>query len=180
VSDVTELLNAIEQGKPQSAGQLVPLVYDELRRLAAARLANELPGQTLDATALVHEAYLRLVGNQAFHNRRHFFAAAAQAMRRVLVDRARARRSLKRGGDGQRAHLSDIAGPEHDEQLLALDTALRQLAGEDPLAARVVELHHFAGMPHDQIAAALELSVYQVRQKWRFARAWLKAVLEET
>jgi RNA polymerase sigma factor (TIGR02999 family) len=177
---MTDLLNAIDQGKPQAANQLVPLLYDELRRLAAARLADESPGQTLDATALVHEAYIRLVGDQAFENRRHFFAAAAEAMRRVLVDRARARLSLKRGRDRRRVDVSDIAAPEPEEQLFALDAALSQLARDDPLAARVVELHHFAGMRHDQVAAALELSIYQVRQKWGFARAWLKAALEET
>jgi RNA polymerase sigma factor (TIGR02999 family) len=180
VTDVTDLLNAIDQGKPQAASQLVPVLYDELRRLAAIRLADEPPGQTLDATALVHEAYIRLVGDQAFQNRRHFFAAAAEAMRRVLVDRARARRSLKRGRDGRRVDIGDVAAPGPDDRLLALDEALTQLAGDDPMAARVVELHHFAGMPHDQVAAALELTVYQVRQKWSFARAWLKGSLEES
>jgi RNA polymerase sigma factor (TIGR02999 family) len=128
MNDVPELLNAIDQVKPQSAIQLLPLLYNELRRLAAARLADEPPGQTLDVTALVHEAYVRLVGDQAFENRRHFFAAAAEAMRRVLIDRARARRSLKRGGDSRRVDLADVSAPDPDELLLGLDDALTRLA----------------------------------------------------
>jgi RNA polymerase sigma factor (TIGR02999 family) len=180
MSEVTRILSALEQGDPQAAAQLLPLVYDELRKLAAQKLAGEKPGQTLDATALVHEAYLRLEGDQQFANRRHFFFAAAEAMRRILIDRARARRSLKRGGDGQRVALDGIAAPDPDERLLALDEALTQLAGVDPLAARVVELHHFAGLAHDQVAAALDVTVYQARQKWTFARAWLKTVLGES
>lgn len=179
MSDVSRILHAIDQGEPGAADQLLPLVYDELRQLAAHKLAQEMPGQTLDATALVHEAYLRLIGDQQFANRRHFFAAAAEAMRRILIDRARARRSLKRGG-GHRATLDDVAAPDPDDRLLALDEALTQLAGVDPLAARVVEMHHFAGMSHEQVAAALELSVYQTRQKWTFARAWLKTALGES
>jgi RNA polymerase sigma factor (TIGR02999 family) len=154
--------------------QLLPLVYDELRKLAAQK-----PGQTLDATALVHEAYLRLVGNQLFANRPHFFAAAAEAMRRIFIDRARARRSLKRGGDARQVPLDDVAAPDVDDRQLALDEALMQLAAADPLAARVVEMHHFAGMAHEQVAAALDVSVYVVRQKWTFARAWLKTALRE-
>jgi RNA polymerase sigma factor (TIGR02999 family) len=180
MSDVTRILSAIEQGDPDAADQLLPLVYDELRQLAAQKLAREEPGQTLDATALVHEAYLRLVGDQPFANRRHFLAAAAEAMRRVLIDRARARRSLKRGGDGRRVALDGLAAPDPDERLLALDEALTRLAGADPLAARVVAMHHFAGMGHEQVAAALEVSVYLARQKWAFARAWLKAALGES
>ena len=179
MSDVTRVLQAIDRGDPDAADQLLPLVYDELRKLAAQKLAQEKPGQTLDATALVHEAYLRLVGDQQFPNRRHFFAAAAEAMRRILIDRARARRSLKRGGDGHRVALPDVAAPDTDDCLLALDEALTQLAGVDPLAARVVEMHHFAGMAHEQVAAALDVSVYLARQKWNFARAWLKTVLGE-
>jgi RNA polymerase sigma factor (TIGR02999 family) len=180
MTEVTQILSAIEQGDPCAAEQLLPLVYDELRKLAAQKLAQEKPGQTLDATALVHEAYLRLVGDQSFANRPHFFAAAAEAMRRILIDRARARRSLKRGGDGRRVALDGVAAPDPDERLLALDEALTQLAGADPLAARVVEMRHFLGMTHDQVAAALELSVYQARQKWDFARAWLKTALGES
>jgi RNA polymerase sigma factor (TIGR02999 family) len=183
MSDVTRILSAIEQGDPQAAEHLLPLVYDELRNLAAQRLAQEKPGQTLQATALVHEAYLRLVGGeqtQDWNGRRHFFAAAAEAMRRILIDRARARSSRKRGGDRRRVALDAVAAPDPDERLLALDEALTQLAGADPLAARVVEMHHFAGMAHEQVAAALNLSVYQARQKWTFARAWLKAALGES
>jgi RNA polymerase sigma factor (TIGR02999 family) len=179
MSEVTRILSALEQGDPQAADQLLPLVYDELRKLAAQKLAQEKPGQTLDATALVHEAYLHLVGNQEFASRPHFFGAAAEAMRRILIDRARARKSLKRGG-GRRVTLDDAAAPDPDDRLLALDEALTQLAGADPLAARVVEMHHFAGMSHDQVATALDLSVYLARQKWTFARAWLKTTLGES
>ena len=177
--EVTQILSAIEQGNAHAANRLLPLVYDELRQLAAKILAQETPGQTLDATALVHEAYLRLIGDQQFANRLHFFAAAAEAMRRILIDRARARRSLKRGGDGHRVTLDDVAAPDPDDRLLALDEALTQLAGADPLAARVVEMHHFAGMAHEQVATALNMSVYLARQKWTFARAWLKTALGE-
>jgi RNA polymerase sigma factor (TIGR02999 family) len=179
MSDVTPILKAIATGDPHAASQLLPLVYDELRRLAAQRLANEKPGQTLDATALVHEAYLRLAGEQHFDNRRHFFAAAGEAMRRVLVDHARRKLSAKRGGAAQRLPLADVAAPDAEERLLALDEALTQLAADDPLAARVVELHHFAGLPHDQVAAALDTTVYDVRRKWAYARAWLKAAMED-
>jgi RNA polymerase sigma factor (TIGR02999 family) len=180
MSDVTRILHAIDQGDPDAADQLLPLVYEELRQLAAQRLAQEKQGQTLDATALVHEAYLRLVGDQQFANHGHFFAAAAEAMRRILIDRARARRSLKRGGGRSRVALDAVAAPDPDDRLLALDEALTQLAGADPLAARVVELHHFAGMSHEQVAAALDVSVYLARQKWNFARAWLKTTLGES
>jgi RNA polymerase sigma factor (TIGR02999 family) len=180
MSDVTRILQAIDQGDPDAADQLVPLVYGELRQLAAQKIAWEKPGQSLDATALVHEAYLRLVGDQQFANRGHFFAAAAEAMRRILIDRARARRSLKRGGDVRRVTLDDVAAADPDDRLLALDAALLQLAGSDPLAARVVELHHFAGLGHEQVAAALDISVYLARQKWTFARAWLKSTLDES
>jgi RNA polymerase sigma factor (TIGR02999 family) len=180
MSDVTRILNAIEEGDRRAVDRLLPLVYDELRQIAAARLAREQPGQTLDATALVHEAYLRLVGDQQFANRGHFFAAAAEAMRRILIDRARARKSLKRGGGIRRVSLDGIAAPDADDRLLALDEALTKLAGVDPLSARVVEMHHFAGMAHEQVAAALDISVYLARQKWTFARAWLKSTLGES
>ena len=179
MSDITRILSAIEKGDPSAAEQLLPLVYEELRRLAKQKLAQEQPGQTLDATALVHEAYLHLVGNQGFANRPHFFAAAAEAMRRILIDRARARSSRKRGGDRRRVALDGVAAPDPDERLLALDEALTQMAGADPLAARVVEMHHFADMTHEQVAIALNLSVYRARQKWTFARAWLKTILGE-
>ena len=193
MNDVGRIMNALGQGDTQAAGQWLPLVYDELRRLAAAQLAQEKPGQTLDATALVHEAYLRLVSSSAatpggrepqpqagapeFANRRHFFAAAAEAMRRILVENARRKKSLKRGGALQRVPIADVAGANADEQVLALDEALTRLGAEDPLAARVVELHHFAGLSHDKVADTLDLTSYQVRQKWTFARAWLKTAL---
>jgi len=179
VNDITQILSAIEQGDAKAAEQLLPLVYDELRRLAAAKMANERPDHSLNATALVHEAYLRLAGDQHFENRRHFFAAAGEAMRRVLVDHARRKLSAKRGGPGQRRPLADLAAPDADERLLALDEALTRLAGDDPLAARVVELHHFAGLPHEKVAEALGVSVYEVRQKWTYARAWLKTALKD-
>ena len=179
MSDVTEILCAIEQGDPWAADQLLPLVYDELRRLAAAKMANERPDHSLDATALVHEAYLRMAGDQHFENHRHFFAAAGQAMRRVLVDHARGKLSAKRGGPAQREPFADLAAADTDERLLALDQALTQLAGDDPLAARVVELHHFMALPHDQVAEALDTTVYEVRLKWTYARAWLKTALRD-
>jgi RNA polymerase sigma factor (TIGR02999 family) len=179
MSDVTQILKAINAGDAHAASQLMPLVYDELRQLAAQRLAHEKPGQTLDATALVHEAYMRLAGDQHFDNRRHFFAAAGEAMRRVLVDHARRKLSAKRGGSAQRLPLGDVAAPDAEERLLALDEALTQLADDDPLAARVVELHHLAALPHDQVAAALDTTVYEVRRKWTYARAWLKAAVED-
>jgi RNA polymerase sigma factor (TIGR02999 family) len=179
MNEVTRILSAMEHGDRQAASQLLPLVYEELRKLAAQKLVQEKPGQPLQATTLVHEAYLRLVGEQQFENRGHFFAAAAEAMRRILIDRARARSSRKRGGDGHRVELDGVAAPDPDQRLLALDEALTELAGADPLAARVVEMHHFAGMAHEQVAAALDVSVYQARQKWTFARAWLKTILGE-
>ncbi len=181
MTEVTRVLEAIEQGDPRAADRLLPLVYDELRRLAAQRLAHEKPGQTLDATALVHEAYLRLVGarrvSDGWDNRGHFFAAAAESMRRILVERARRKSRLKRGGSRQRIELTDAAAPFADERLLALDEALTRLAAEGPVAARVVELRHFAGLGHEQVAAALGLTVYQARQKWTYARAWLRDAL---
>jgi RNA polymerase sigma factor (TIGR02999 family) len=178
MNDVTRILSAVEQGSAHASDQLLPLVYDELRKLAAQKLAQERPGQTLQATALVHEAYLRLVGDAdpGWDDRRHFFAAAAEAMRRILVDHARRKGSLKRGGGSQRVGLADQAAPalEPDARLIALDDALTRLAGEDPLAARVVELRQFAGLGHEEIAAALGVTVYLVRQKWTYARAWLR------
>jgi RNA polymerase sigma factor (TIGR02999 family) len=163
MSDVSQLLAAIEQGQPQAAEKLLPLVYDELRKLAAAKLAHEKPGHSLDATALVHEAYVRLAhpGKQPgtgdresdlWNGRGHFFAAAANAMRRILIENARSKTRLKHGGDLLRVPLSDIAQPDNDEQLLALDEALTRLASEDAQAAQVVELHHFAGLSHELVA----------------------------
>jgi RNA polymerase sigma factor (TIGR02999 family) len=180
MSDVTRILSAIEHGDPSAAEQLLPLVYDELRRLAAQRLAHEHPGQTLQATALVHEAYLRLMDvEQArqWNGRRHFFAAAAEAMRRILVEAARRKGRLKHGGDLRRVDFTDAPALPPADDVLALDEALSRLAAEDALAARVVELRHFAGLGHDDVAAVLGVTVYQARQKWTYARAWLRNAL---
>lgn len=177
MSDVTQILSQIESGDPASSGQLLPLVYEELRKLAVAKLAQEKPGQTLQATALVHEAFVRLVDvqhRQLWNSRGHFFAAAAEAMRRILVEKARRKQQSKQGWGWQRHQLADFPAPDADERLLALDAALTGLASEDPLAARVVELRHFAGLGHEDVAAALGITVYQARQKWTYARAWLR------
>jgi RNA polymerase sigma factor (TIGR02999 family) len=175
MSDVTQILNAIEQGDPAAAGQLLPLVYAELRRLAAAQLAREKPGQTFEATALVHEAYLRLVGDQQFANRRHFFAAAAQAMRRILVESAR-RKQLAPRIDFEGF---DPAAPAGDGRLLELNDALERLAAEEPVAAQVVEARVFAGLSVEEAAAALGLSRATAYREWAFARAWLAAALAD-
>jgi RNA polymerase sigma factor (TIGR02999 family) len=170
----------MEKGDPSAAGQLLPLVYDELRKLAAQRLAHEKPGQTLQATALVHEAYLRLVDVKRpphWNGRGHFFAAAAQAMRRILVEAARRKKGQKRGGGLRRAELTDAIAPAPDDRLLALDEALVRLAEEDAMAAQVVELHQFAGLGHEQVAATLQITVYRARQKWAYAHAWLSDAL---
>jgi|SRR5262245_9359472 len=182
MSDVNRVLSQIEQGDPQAAEQLLPLVYEELRKLAAAKLAQEKPGQTLQATALVHEAYLRLVGPSnpnGFDNRGHFFVAAAEAMRRILVDNARRKQRVKHGGLAERVELYDVPTEQPSEQLLALDQALTHLAAEDALAAGVVELRHFAGLSHEGVAETLQITVYQARQKWTYARAWLQNTLSE-
>lgn len=180
MNEVTQLLNAASRGDAQAAEKLLPLVYEELRRLAAQKLAREKPGQTLEATALVHEAYVRLVDVEKsadWDGRGHFFAAAAEAMRRILVDQARRKNAEKHGGNWQRVELVDATAPKEDERLLALDEALTKLAAEDPQAARVVELRQFAGLGHEDIAAALGITVYQARQFWAYARAWLSAML---
>jgi RNA polymerase sigma factor (TIGR02999 family) len=177
MSEVTRILSAIEQGDPLAAESLLPLVYDELRRLAAQRLARERPGQMLQATALVHEAYLRLVDghpDRRWDGRGHFFAAAAEAMRRILVDSARSRDRQKRGGGLDRVDLPDRAGLDTDENLLALDEALSRLAAEDGVAAKVVELRQFAGLGHEEVASALGITVYHARRKWAYSRAWLR------
>jgi RNA polymerase sigma factor (TIGR02999 family) len=179
MTDVTQLLNAAVAGDRQAAAELLPLVYDELRKLAAARMAAEAKGHTLDATALVHEAYLRLVGDQKFDGRGHFFGAAAEAMRRILVESARRRKREKHGGQRQRLELPDVPTRDPDDRLLALDDALSRLAAEDPLAARVVELRHFTGAGHDAVAEALGITVYAARQKWTYARAWLRNAMTE-
>jgi RNA polymerase sigma factor (TIGR02999 family) len=179
MSDVTQILNAMESGDPSAASQLLPLVYDELRRLAAHRLGQEAPGQTLQATALVHEAYLRLVGGSAevasFKDRSHFFAAAATAMRRILIDNARRKHAQKRGGGHQREPLEGIAAPEENQDLLALDEALEKLAGQDPVKARLVELRYFAGLTGEQAADVLGISATTADRYWAYARAWLQA-----
>lgn len=180
MSDVTRILSAIEQGDPHAAEQLLPLVYDELRRLAAAQMAREKPGQTLDATALVHEAYLRLVGDQHFDNRRHFFAAAAEGMRRLLVENARRKNRQKRGGGRQRLDLEDlaVAAPESDERLLALDEALKRLAAVEPQKAELVKLRSFAGLSLDAAADLLGISPSTADRWWAYARAWLRVEIE--
>jgi RNA polymerase sigma factor (TIGR02999 family) len=180
MSDIVHLLNAIEKGDPRAASQLLPLVYDELRRLAAHKLSQEQPGQTLEPTALVHEAYLRLVGaRQEAHwdGQGHFFAAAAEAMRRILVEAARRKRRRRHGGAMKRVELAEPPAPGSDDALLAFDETLTRFAQEDPIAARVVELRYFTGASHEAVAAALGMTVYQVRQKWNYARAWLHLAL---
>jgi RNA polymerase sigma factor (TIGR02999 family) len=174
---VTDLLQAWASGSQTALDELLPLVYDDLRKLAAARMSGERPDHTLDATALVHEAWLRLGGDRSFESRSHFLRAAAEAMRRILVDHARARHADKRGGDRQRVLTDGLAAPSPDADLLDLDEALTRLAIEDPIAAQIVELHHFAGLSHDQAAETLGITIYLARQKWNYARAWLKADL---
>ena len=182
MADVTQILNAIEQGNTHAAEELLPLVYDELRKLAAQRLAEEKPGQTLQATALVHEAYLRLVGPQkvqSWDSRGHFFAAAAEAMRRILVDNARRKKRPKHGGNRQRVDLdSAISCQQEPEDLLALDEALGRLAAHDASAADIVKLHFFAGVPIEQAGEALGLSRTSAYRLWAYARAWLRAEVE--
>jgi RNA polymerase sigma factor (TIGR02999 family) len=177
MNNVTRILSAIERGDPHAAGQLLPLVYDELRRLAATKLAQETPGQTLQPTALVHEAYLRLVGSDSapvWNSRGHFFAAAAEAMRRILIDNARRKQSLKRGGDRRRIDLDDLAtAAPAQEDLLALDEALAQLAAADPQAAELVKLRHFAGLTVAQAAEILGVAPRTADFLWAYARAFL-------
>jgi RNA polymerase sigma factor (TIGR02999 family) len=178
MTDVTQVLRAIEQGDPQAANQLLPLVYEELRRLAKRKLAQEKPGQTLQSTALVHEAYLRLVGSagdQQWEGRGHFFAAAAEAMRRILVESARRKRRLKHGGGRQRVDLDQVeaASSLPDVDLLALDEGLTRLTAEDPLKARLVQLRFFVGLGNAEAAEALGISEATAKRYWRYARAWL-------
>jgi len=175
VSDVTHLLEAIDRGDHQAADRLFPVVYDELRRIAAAQMAREKPGQTLDATSLVHEAYLRLVGEQQFAGRRHFFGAAAQAMRRILVETARRKGRQRHGGGRRRTHPNIDAlleaGP--DKEILALHEALDQFAAHDPAKAKLVELRFFGGLTLQQAADCLDISPSTADRAWRYARAWL-------
>jgi RNA polymerase sigma factor (TIGR02999 family) len=177
MTEVTRILAALDQGDPHAAAQLLPLVYAELRQLAAHQLAQEKPGQTLQATALVHEAYLRLVDGQPFANRRHFFAAATEAMRRILVDNARRKRRTKRGGQWQRIDLDadDLAAPKHDERLLALDEALERISAVAPDKAALVKLRSFAGMSLENAAALLGIAPATADRWWAYARAWLRA-----
>src|SRR5262245_12035956 len=184
MSEVTHILSAIEQGDPHAAAQLLPLVYDELRRLAAAQMARENPGHTLDATALVHEAYLRLVGpsdEERWENRGHFFAAAAEAMRRILVEAARRKKRVRHGGGRRRAELP-AEGPavlNPIDDVLAVDEALEKLAAADHQAAELVKLHYFAGLTMQQAAAVLGVSERKAYTVWAFARAWLLRCLSE-
>jgi RNA polymerase sigma factor (TIGR02999 family) len=182
MNEVTTILSAIEQGDPHAAEQLLPLVYDELRKLAAQKLAQEKPGQTLQATALVHEAYIRLVDTekiQHWNSRGHFFAAAAEAMRRILIDSARRKQSVKRGKEGNRVELKpvDDVTSVPPEDLLALDEALDRLAGYDALSGQLVKLHYFAGLTVEQAAEVLGLSRATAYRQMAFARAWLRCQL---
>jgi RNA polymerase sigma factor (TIGR02999 family) len=179
MSDVTRLLDAAAAGDRQAAADLLPLVYDELRKLAAARITTEAPGHTLDATALVHEAYLRLVGDQRFDGRGHFFAAAAQAMRRILVDAARKKGRVRHGAGRRRVELTDLPAATPPEELLALDEALDRLARWDPTKAQVVNLRFFAGLTVPEVAAELGISVATAERHWAFARTWLFAELND-
>jgi RNA polymerase sigma factor (TIGR02999 family) len=177
VSDVTRILTAIERGDVQAADELLPIVYEELRLLAAQMLSHERPGQTLQATALVHEAYIRLVGpeDHAWDGRRHFFAAAAEAMRRILVESARRKQRAKHGGGHRRVDLdeAEIAAALPSERLLAVDEALDRLADEDPRAAELVKLRYFVGMSASQAAATMGVSARTASRLWTYARAWL-------
>jgi RNA polymerase sigma factor (TIGR02999 family) len=184
MSEVTRILSAIERGDPHAAAQLLPLVYEELRQLAAQKLAGEKPGQTLQATALVHEAYLRLVGagaEQRWDGRRHFFAAAAEAMRRILINRARDRGRRKRGGGWRRLRLEhiDLSLAEPPDELLDLSDALDKLAQEDPACAELVKLRFFAGLTLDEAAETLGVVRRTADRYWAFARSWLYAALRK-
>jgi RNA polymerase sigma factor (TIGR02999 family) len=183
VSDVTRILDAIEQGDARAVDELLPTVYQELRRLAADLLSHERPGHTLQATALVHEAYVRLVGSAPQHwdGRRHFLGAAAEAMRRILVESARRKHSAKRGGQSKRVDLddADIACPVPSDELLALDEALDRLAVEDPSAAELVKLRYFAGLTSAEAADALDISPSAAKRLWSYARAWLRGAMRE-
>src|SRR6267378_1428121 len=177
MSDADSILPPAQGVDPKAPDQLVQVVYDELRRLAANKLAREAPGQTLQPTALVHEAWLRLIGdeNRRFENRTHFFAAAAEAMRRILIDRARRRHAVRHGGEYERVHLEEdmLASPADDEQLLSLNEALQKLELKHPMQAQVVKLRYFAGMSNEEIAELLGVSLSTVKNYWVFSKAWL-------
>jgi RNA polymerase sigma factor (TIGR02999 family) len=184
MSDVTRILSQIESGDPAAAEKLLPLVYDELRKLAAARLAQEKPGQTLQATALVHEAYLRLVGGELrpqWDNRGHFFAAAAEAMRRLLVDQSRRKGRSKRGGGAARVSLDeiDLAAPPPADDLLSIHEALSRLEAEDPQAGQLVKLRYFAGFSLTEAAEVMGISRTTAYEQWSYARAWLRCALAD-
>jgi RNA polymerase sigma factor (TIGR02999 family) len=184
MSEVTRILSAIEQGEPQAAEQLLPLVYGELRQLAAQKLAQEKPGQTLEATALVHEAYLRLVGNQVFANGTHFFAAAAEAMRRILVEQARRKKRVRHGGELRTQPLEENeparAAPVDEIDLLALNEALDHLEAASPRRAQLVKLRYFAGFTLPEVATMLGISRSTAEADWTYAKAWLKRQMEKS
>ena len=177
MSDVTRVIEATQHGDRQAADELLPLVYDELRKLAASRMANEAAGNTLQPTALVHEAWLRLVGkdNPTFAGRAHFFAAAAEAMRRILIDRARRKSALRHGGGQARVDIQqiDLASPDADDQILAVSEALDKLAAQDPVEAELVKLRYFAGLTVEEAAGLLDISPRTARNYWAHARTWL-------
>jgi RNA polymerase sigma factor (TIGR02999 family) len=177
VSDATELLGQIEQGDPKAAAELLVLVYEDLRRLARIKMAQEAPGHTLQPTALVHDVWLRLIGNRepTFENKAHFFSAAAEAMRRILIDRARRRQTRRHGGQHERVVFDgfDIAAPEQDDQMLSMHEALGKLAGKRPVQAEVVKLRYFLGMTNEETAEILGISPATAKNYWTFARAWL-------
>ena len=183
--DVSRILEEVSQGKREAAGELLPIVYEELRRLAARKMVQEKPGQTLNATALVHEAYLRLLGPEQidqdqWEGRKHFFAAAAEAMRRILIEAARRKGRVKHGGERKKIPLDDVASVERSEELLALDEALTKLAENDPEAAEVVKLRYFVGMSVEEAAEALGISRATANRQWAYARAWLKCELSDS
>ncbi len=182
MSDATVMFAAIEAGDPNAAEELLVLVYDELRRLAASKMGRETPGQTLQPTALVHEAWLRLVGDQtpSFNNREHFFRASAEAMRRILIDRARRKHTRRHGGGYQRVDLEklDLAVPAADEELLSVNEALSKLAVEHPVQADLVKLRYFAGMTNEEVSQVLWISLSTVKNYWTFSRAWLLNEIE--
>ena len=184
MSDATAILTALERGEPNAADQLLVLVYDELRRLATSKMAREAPGQTLQPTELVHEAWLRLIGaeNPKFENRAHFFSAAAEAMRRILIDRARRKLTVRHGANFERVDLEgqDLAAPGADEQLLAVHEVLDNFAKEYPVQAEVVKLRYFAGMTNEETAQALGISVTTVKSYWTFARTWILHAIEHS